>query len=469
MNPKQKTMAWLGGGVALVVVGTAVMFVLARGCTPTPAPKLVISKETTYLTGPLLANGGIDWVAALEAEARAEGLKDEENGAPLMKEALEGFVNLEEFVENLSPTASDEERKATNEALDRALEALAQGQIDAPHIELLLRWLDACAPAFEKARQATKRPGWFLIGKERALSEYVTLELLEGLDDLTRALGLRVAARAARGDVQGALADAEAACAAARATGTPATLEDQDCALAREIAVLQQLLRTASATPPLPADRIWAIASQRQARWRGEDALRESLRANRIIVTSALDRLRVSDPGKHGSDRKLWTRVLCALQLVDLNPLFRRLQQTFDQLEVLLLDGSRPEADRIGAARAWLDRLVRECRPLHVLELRPGALSSALMTNQQLAEIALANVLHDNCYLMYESLPEWLSLTAKRDALLAELAFLAGAPARRDSWLGEPLVVTRKEDGSLEVGGALIELARERGSELDEE
>ena len=468
----RRTARWLGGGVALMVVGTFVAFLLARSCTPAPPPKLVISKETTWFTGPLRPDGGIDWVAALEAEARAEGLKDEENGAPLMKEAVKAFLNAREWIEKsgrVPPPAPDSTSDASPDeslgAITRAMKATARGDLGAPNVEAVLAWLDHCAPALENARLAMERPRWFLITRHRMLSSFPTFEELPLFALLLQALRLRIATRTARGDLDGALADAATACAAARVTGAPATLFEQSGAVAREAEVLEQLLRCVRATPALPAERAWEEATRRPSRWSGDAALREAIRAERLVLTSSIDaERRIAQPANRNFPAEE-RRAVDALQRIDLNPHFRRLQRTFDDLERRLLDGDRPARDRVDAALAALRELEdagesAAPRNRHALTFLPSS-DEDLVTryfDRRLASFARFTV---------RGLHDWLAHLRRRDALLAELAFLAGAPERRDSWLGEPLVVTRKADGSIEVGGGLIELARERGSKLE--
>jgi hypothetical protein len=147
--------------------------------------------------------------------------------------------------------------------------------------------------------------------------------------------------------------------------------------------------------------------------------------------------------------------------------LFRRVQRTFDDFERQLFGSDRPASARIDAFAATMDVLIEACPPL--LSLGTGRFDLWLHSNDDLADLLVDLMLGSAARMMRECFADWLASTARRDALLAELAARAGAPERRDSWLGEPLVVTRKADGSIEVGGALIDLARERGAKDEKE
>src|SRR5262249_30987660 len=52
-----------------------------------PPPKLVVGRDTTWLTGPLDANGNVDYDAAWRAE-HSPGVTAENNAAPLFYAAM---------------------------------------------------------------------------------------------------------------------------------------------------------------------------------------------------------------------------------------------------------------------------------------------------------------------------------------------------------------------------------------------
>jgi len=468
MSARKRVLAWLFGGVALLAVGIVAMFLLARGCTSGPPPPLVLSKETTWFTGPLLPDGGIDWVAAIAAEAREEGLKDEENGAPLLIEAASAFVSAWTFAEQQEPYASAPDSTNAYADIEEATEALERGELEAPHVDLLLRWLDANAAVFDRLRAAAERPGHFLTDAARPLSLVPTRERIRPYYEWIQAIRLRLAARAARGDIDGALADAATACALARRLGSPATSVEQMQAVSWEVAVLEQLLRFVRSGSKLPADRALAAVEARPPRWTGETALREALRAERLVATSHLDHARFADEAQliPASDPDIAT--LRAFRRADPNPPFRRLQQLFDSLDQRLLDSARPAQDRLGELHAELERRYDASATSKHAFLQ--SMRYSLLSDDELALRFVDLMVRYQGRIIDRCIADWLSLTAKRDALLAELAFLAGAPARRDSWVGEPLVVTRnQEDGTIAVSGALIELARGLDPKFDEE
>ena len=467
MNARKRTLAWLSGGVALMVVGTVVAFLLARGCTPDPPPPLVLSKETTWLTGPPHADGGIDWVAAIEAEARAAGLKDEENGAPLMKEALEGLLTLEAYVEAHEPSLHYQPGVVDDYGVHDAVDAVGRGDLAGEQAAAVLRWLEAIAPALEQARRAADRPSWFVTVTKRPLDQMPTRAQLRNLYYVRTALRLRLMVRATRGDVDGSLVDAATASTLDRRVGSPATLFEQQEALDRETELLGTVLCCVRGAAMLPADRALAAVDAVPVRWSGEAALREAMRAERLYATSTLDTVRFIAVPAATRKEPAYMAMLRAFQRIDPNPGFRRLQHHFDELDRELLGSDRPAHERFDGACALMERKYEEIGAS--LPTKTGPLGFLLYPDDRLAELFPDEVAHYPMRFMHRFLASWLTFTARRDALLAELAFLAGASERRDSWLGEPLVVTRKEDGSIEVGGALLEFARARDPEFDEE
>lgn len=444
-------MRWLLLGVLLVVGGTIGVFLWARGWTPPPPPPLTIAKETTWFTGPLTADGRVDYAAALEAEAQDQ--RSEEDGAPLLLAALEGFVDVWKF------TGVSEDQEPQIDASDAAVEALSTGQLDAPDVAQLLQWLDASAGAMEQARLAAERPRFSLLATGQPLSLSPIAMKYPQFRALMQAFALRIATRTARGEVAAALADVGTAWTLADCVGTPPDFMQQVIALDRQGDLLEQLLRCTRADPALPAERVLAMLDANPPQLVGEIALREALLADRVSTSSKLDDMWHRDPTQYERNAKDLATILRALPHADPNPPFRRLQKTYDELELLLLGGDRPARARIATFRAALDHLIAVGRP--IAPQRAGPLGLALLSSDRLAEIGVDELLHDRACPLRKFIETWVIRTARRDQLVAELAARAGAPERRDSWLDEPLVATLRSDGSYHVRGALIELAQE--------
>lgn len=458
---------WLCGGIALVVAGTFAAFVIAGDWTPTPPPPLLFSKETTWFTGPLTPDGRIDWEAAVKAKAFPQGLADTDNAAIALEEALQGLLHPLEFRDLRRETAEAATAKGgaavppelDEEPLDAAIAAFGRSSSETPARELLREWLAASAPMLAKASAAMTRPSYFLAAGENALNAWPTETRLAALPELLLAFRLRIVDAARNGAVEAALADIASGFAVARAVGAPPTFFELTFALAREVELLEALATLLRDGAPLPPERVLAAVEARPARPIGEAALASGLCSDRWVLTSFLDAIRIAAAGEHPRDDSTLAKAIEALPFADLNALFHRVQTTFDELERLLLGGGRPARDRLDGFLTELSRIRDECKPL--APQRAGPLGLMVLSNDQLAGLFLEDALHQTASVLSATVPDWLRLTARRDALLAELAARAGAPERRDSWLGERLIVARAADGALKVSGPLLDLARE--------
>ncbi len=72
------------GLICVLVVGLVVAVVVAQ--RPAAKPKFKLGKDTTYITGPLDADGFVDYETALNEKLRGT-IKPEENAVPLLLEA----------------------------------------------------------------------------------------------------------------------------------------------------------------------------------------------------------------------------------------------------------------------------------------------------------------------------------------------------------------------------------------------
>jgi hypothetical protein len=162
---------WTGRTVKLVFVVACVAPLAVRAAQwLRPTPKLVVGRDTTWLTGPLRADGTVDYAAAWRDE-HGRGVTAENNAAPLLFAAAAldtsqfsdaeraatprveaPFELLEDWAEKHAGQF-DASRKSPN-SMDAAWKALESGD---PLPRGAKRWLDAMAPALDLACRAVER------------------------------------------------------------------------------------------------------------------------------------------------------------------------------------------------------------------------------------------------------------------------------------------------------------------------
>ncbi len=467
MNPAtrpahHKTAMLLMGGVVIIVAATFAAFLGAKGCTPTPPPALVIARDTTWFTAPLLPDGGIDYPGALGAEFASRGVDATNNGAPLLQQALAQFVDPWSHATARAEAGIDGSKLGG--AIDAAIAAMQRGETAGPDATFLQPWLDASESALALAAKAALQPHC-LVAPTGLLLERA--DPFPALPALTLAFELRLAQAAARGSQESALADARTALALARIVAPPPTFGAQALALEREAGTLAQLCRSARGATPLPAATLLAQAELQPASGAGDSALREALLAARIEVLDQLTaawrgRAEIGPDPQDGSAEagqehaRAASAVGQALAVADPNPVFRHANERFDALDAALLGSDRPLPARLDAFLARLDELLADGRPLP--PQRTGPLGRALLSADQLAEHVVDVLLGAAAARLEAELLDWMAQVVACESSLAELATLADAPRRRDRLLGEPLTATMREDGNCEVTGALLEL-----------
>jgi hypothetical protein len=474
----RRLVRWLVSGVLLLVVATLTMFRLARDWVPGPPPKLVVGRATTFLDGPLDAEGEIDWEAAHAAEERAKRASmaagrtespaadgaQPEDGAELLDEALLGFLSAAEWITAKEPAANPSGVEAD---VKWGIEALKRGDRESLHSARLLPWLEACAAAFAKAEKAAAATTWRLDGTDRLPFRSLSMHMRfgEGFAELLKALEVRAAERTAAGAVDEALSTMATAWRLVHWKGSIANGHELSSASVREAQVVEWLRDLVALPTGIPADRALALLDAMPPSPIGEPALQEALRAERLCMTCAVDSVRRTPLDRLSGPDGWWMRAMGALHRVDPNPHFHRLQTEFDRLEVALFDPSRPFDLRLAAFHdelvAWADRIDRGARG------RPGPFAGWFEQDDEVVEGWLFTWLGDEADSMAHAIDRWIFASARRDAAIAEIAARAGAPARLDTLLGRPLTASRRADGSWVVTGDVFRLSLPSGPTLE--
>jgi hypothetical protein len=231
---------WLVALVLLVTLGG----LLACNYWPAEPGHVVISRETTYIDGPVNPDGTINYVAYLDGRY-AEGVTPENNAAPLLLQACGPQMLPEKtrsqtlarlaipaaYFDNTKPLIPWEKRHPTTQPATRPDanapgegedaenapppepgvqdfgEALLAGKPAHPELE---GYLARNAPALELVRKASTRPRFYLPLISTSNPPYMYDVLVANMTSLLLAgdcLAARALLRAARNDPQGAWDD----------------------------------------------------------------------------------------------------------------------------------------------------------------------------------------------------------------------------------------------------------------------
>jgi len=232
----QKHTCWLALGATIAIT-------IAEGCgsgidsanmEATKPQKIRISKETTRLTGPLTADGEVDFIAAVDQRMRA-GVTPENNAAVLFWQAIgpqaidvsvraeflkrlgielpaEGayLVGMKDFYEKLpeyGPQRPDEDWKAHDERL-KLWGEIALRPWTADEFPHAARWLEVNERPLQLVAEGARRPEFYepCIAKD---GKSIGRVFVAGKSyrEIIRALNCRVLLRLGSGDVEGAWTD----------------------------------------------------------------------------------------------------------------------------------------------------------------------------------------------------------------------------------------------------------------------
>lgn len=217
--------------------------------TTEPWNKIIVSKETTYFTGPLFPDGTVNYVAALN-EKYSKGVTPENNAAiPIlaifdsapwksyekkiaervrksaMKElGIEKLPDLPKYV-------SGHEFKFADEDMNKAMSQPWRGD-DLPEVK---KWVDANEKSLAAVTEACKRPRFFVpivSAMERPQMMDIVIPILSGYRDAARCLSARAMMHLAKGDTDKAIDDLLTIHKFARLTSNDCTLIGQLVAIA---------------------------------------------------------------------------------------------------------------------------------------------------------------------------------------------------------------------------------------------
>ena len=478
----------------VILLAIGLMLVAGLVCNYWPVKgHFTISRETTYITGPLNPDGTVNYVAALN-ERLSKGVTPENNATPLLIRAFgpalfpewarqqylellriedlpdkgDYFVNLDDYLAEAAPqsrAAAALQDMDSDERWDM-LETLCKTPWSAADHPAIAAWLKANEKPLSLIIEASKRPRYYL----PRVSESPIPRLVETMTPLlpylehVEALTARAMLKLDGGDVDGAMVDLLAVHRLARLLAQPPLLIDKLIALAME--------QTAAEG---------TIALANSGRLAGDQAKRMLLELNRVgpmpDVIDAID---------HG---ERFFMLECVMQLyagdsldgTDSGPLasqkyfgtaidWDRMLRNFNRWYDRIVDALRePNARK---RHETVDGLISELRqmnggPATIIKLILGRLggraSKAVMTD------ALSNIFIRLLTPIFSGLPDsrheavvrydlihitfaLAAFKAEKDQYPAELAALVPAYIKaipQDSFTNKPLIYKRIGEGYL--------------------
>jgi hypothetical protein len=201
-----------------------------------PRPVVTMSRETTYVMGPLREDGYPDYLAAIN-EIASKGVTPEDNAVVLLVQACgprsvytetrekwfkmvgirplpekgQYFVSLSDYVDRQRGSKAPTEEPASSEALDdvvRPRHVATERPWASKEFPVLARWLQANDRPLELVVAASKRHRFYgpmfvavPAGKEPSLCQGALLPHVDWLGETTRALAARAMLRVAAGEL----------------------------------------------------------------------------------------------------------------------------------------------------------------------------------------------------------------------------------------------------------------------------
>ncbi len=473
-----RTSGWL---LALAVLG----FVAWRAWQWfRPPPRLVPSRETTYLTEPARQDGTIDHAAAWRA-AHCTGVTPENNGALLLCAAM--GLELDRF--------SEEERAALPEVvttfvpwahwafdhpdvlgrqpddpvsdLDDAVEAFERGETNGPAAAAIRQWLAAMKEPLDLARRASERERFF-VPFDGPLANHPHLDWRPVYVFL--GLRLRAMCATANGDFAAACEELVATIRLVRLVGSFGFAECEMEFLG-EAAAWQTARCAARLHGGITAAELAPLAAAAE-RTPFDARAGLMLEEHRIFFLDGLRALGRPAPGpapdssprRRPSFESLFSRL-------DPNRLSRRLNEWFDRLDHATLDPApwderlrrlvqlRGDARRVGRAakRGMLSSLL--AGPDAVADAAADILASVFVAAVQRQVLELARCMAEADVAFAELAALAYAADSGRDPVSTEeLDPVALARPFRDRLTGSPLQCRREAGGDLVVDGPVVDL-----------
>ena len=213
-------MTWKRGILAFIALLVAFVALEAIAWLR-PKPRLEVGRDTTWLTGPLDANGNVDYDAAWRAE-HSPGVTAENNAAPFVyavigfdlstftEEERAAVPKVEQTIQEFDEWAMSHGDQFTKpedpkgDAESEAFRSLQSGEIHGRQEHALAAWFDSIGPALAIVEDAARRERFYAADgaprSEQSMSYWA-------LVNVAKALKVRAYRRANMGDLDAACTD----------------------------------------------------------------------------------------------------------------------------------------------------------------------------------------------------------------------------------------------------------------------
>ncbi len=508
MRPSSRRRWWC----AVALFGAAALLVAShRGAFRRAPPPLVPSRETTFLTGPIAADGMVDYAAAL-SEEEGRGATPVNNAWPLIcrilgkdldrlsseelaaAPALETpFVDWYDWVaKNVDLTGRpDLTGKHDVDAFSVAEDAsdhFFHGEANGPDSDLVRRWLDESRAPIELAKAVSLRTTLFLpfsgrvVGRPRPISAF---------RKMVPALDWRALRSMADGSSESAWSDLAAAFRLTQLLARQPILVDQLCATiltritwttARQLGATDRHLAAAQAREVLatrderPLVDVLApvLRTERITMLDGLNVLRRGMAAELTGWASDLERSIKPEAGASASVREPDTRrredETSRFAERNADRLYRSANRWWDRIDSVCLGGGSwtEMIEQLEVLRSGADQYRRRSALQRWLDSPDATADGAADSMASLSLVVVAKALDCLVERVADSEVGYAELAALafasevgRDPVSTdELTPTLFATPFRDRLTGAPLQFHRESDGRLVASGPVVDQAR---------
>jgi hypothetical protein len=261
--------AWVAWGIAVLAQDAAPA--AAAPATPAPATRpFTISKETTYFTAPVRADGTIDYVEAINAQL-SKGVTPENNAAIPFLDAVEAgdrampahYKRLRDILGAPASTLKDRVADPPQGEVD-GLDFAMRGPWTAEKAPAMATWLETARPRLDRAVEASRRARYYMPLIREHEGDNVVAVLLPHLNEQRGLVnGLKARAMLALGneDMEAFRRDVTAILRMSRLTSNGSTLVERLVAIGCEMVALDAI-ETAATGGWLSANDIDALVAE---------------------------------------------------------------------------------------------------------------------------------------------------------------------------------------------------------------
>lgn len=331
-KPKRRRSTCLGcGGVLLLLLLVFFLFFAAQFRS---GANIRRAHETTRITEPINEEGMIDYLAHINQES-SQGITPDENAAIDYFQIGQTYALAEEYsdgeqdklkrwlgVDSFDPYAPQLTQMSTELSYNDDIQIAYERPWDETELPDLAAWLDEQMPAMEVAREASKKPAFFLplVSDDDSVIS-AKLGLLQVMRQLARIWQIDAMRRLKKGDAAGALENVECMHRTARQIGKSPTLICSLVGIAIE-GMAMSTTQSILASGQLTKEELVQVAERMSARPSFINTYKQIDQTERFMALDITQRLAM------GEDIDLYTDM-------DFGPAIGRVSGSFDWNVVL--------------------------------------------------------------------------------------------------------------------------------------